>query len=170
MQKLLTSITLCLTLGFIASCGGNLKTLEVESPELDMTAEGPLFEGANTATATWEFNLSDILGEEGTQVSKAKVKAIEVTFVELEDSPSLEKMVFEVTSQNTSMTRVGLYESGLAPGNKVELSVAGKQENLASAFKDEKMTFVGDFDLLEEEYWDNLSFKVKVKFEISVKQ
>ncbi|PRY88992.1 hypothetical protein [Mongoliibacter ruber] len=163
-----TSIAFLMIL-LAVSCGGDLKTLEIETPELDMIAEGPLFEGANTATASWEFDLQNILGEEGSSVSKAKVTAIEIRLMPDEDLPSLEKMVFEVTSQNTSMTRVGLYESELDTDEVIELSVAGRQENLASAFQDGKMTFVGDFDLLEEEYWGNVSFKVKVKFELGIK-
>ncbi|TVP46926.1 MAG: hypothetical protein EA341_13230 [Mongoliibacter sp.] len=169
MQKLVNCLSLCLLLVLIVSCGGNLNTIEVETPELDMVAEGPLFEGSNTATATWEFDLSSLLGDQGNKVSKAKVTAIEIRLVPEEDLPSLEKMVFEVTSQSTSMTRVGLYNSELDSDEVMELSVAGKQENLASAFQDGRMTFVGDFDLLEEEYWDNVAFKVKVKFELGIK-
>jgi hypothetical protein len=153
----------------LVSCNGNLKTIEVETPELDMVAEGPLFEGANTATTSWEFDLQSLLGDEGSKVSKARVTAIEIRLVDEEDLPSLEKMVFEVTSQNISMTRVGLYESELITNEIMGLSVAGKQENLATAFQDGRMTFVGDFDLLEEEYWDNVTFKVKVKFELGIK-
>lgn len=169
MQKLVNCLSLCLLLALIVSCGGNLNTIEVETPELDMVAEGPLFEGSNTATATWEFDLSSLLGDQGNKVSKAKVTAIEIRLVPEEDLPSLEKMVFEVTSQSTSMTRVGLYNSELDSDEVMELSVAGKQENLASAFQDGRMTFVGDFDLLEEEYWDNVAFKIKVKFELGIK-
>lgn len=169
MQKLVNSVSLCLALVLLVSCGGNLNTIEVETPELDMVAEGPLFEGSNTATASWEFDLSSLLGDQGNKVSKAKVTAIEIRLVPEEDLPSLEKMVFEVTSQSTSMTRVGLYNSELDSDRFMELSVAEKQENLASAFQDGRMTFVGDFDLLEEEYWDNVAFKVKVKFELGIK-
>lgn len=170
MRNFFYSFSIFLLMLLLVSCGSNLKTIEVETPELDMLAEGPLFEGANTATASWEFDLQSLIGDEGSIVSKAKVTAIEIRLVnEEEELPSLEKMVFEVTSQNTSMTRVGLYESGLKIDENIKLSVAGKQENLASAFQDGRMTFVGDFDLLEEEYWDNVTFKVKVKFEIGIK-
>lgn len=169
MQKTLNHLYAFLLVAFLFSCGADLKTVVVETPELDMVAEGPLFEGANTATASWEFDLQNLLGEEGSKVSKAKVTAIEFRLVNQDELPGLEKMVFEVTSQNTSMTRVGLYESELDTDEVMELSVAGRQENLASAFQDGKMTFVGDFDLLEEEYWENVTFKVKVKFELGIK-
>jgi hypothetical protein len=169
MRNFFYSLSIFLYMLLLVSCNGNLKTIEVETPELDMVAEGPLFEGANTATASWEFDLQSLLGDEGSKVSKARVTAIEIRLVDEEDLPSLEKMVFEVTSQNISMTRVGLYESELITNEIMGLSVAGKQENLATAFQDGRMTFVGDFDLLEEEYWDNVTFKVKVKFELGIK-
>jgi hypothetical protein len=169
MRNLFHTLPILMLMLLLVSCGGNLKTIEVETPELEMVAEGPLFEGANTATASWEFDFQSLIGDEGSKVSKARVTAIEVSLVDAEDLPSLKKMVYEVTSQNTSMTRVGLYESELITNEIMELSVAGKQENLASAFQDGRMTFVGDFDLLEEEYWDNVTFKVKVKFELGIK-
>lgn len=169
MRKLLYTALIGIIMAFMMSCGGDLTTKEVSTPELEMTAEGPLFEGSNTATATWEFDLAELLAGEGSKVSKAKVTAISVELVPDDEFPSLEKIVFEVTSKNTSMTRIGLFEGSLVPGQETELSVAGKQDNLASAFEDGKMTFVGDFDLLAEEYWDNVTFKVKVTFELGIK-
>jgi hypothetical protein len=31
------------------------------------------------------------------------------------------------------------------------------------------MTFVGDFDLMDEEYWGNVEFALQVKFELGIK-
>jgi hypothetical protein len=75
-------------------------------------------------------------------------------------------MVFEVTSKNTPMARIGLYEGVISEGEVFALDIAEEQENLASAFTDGKMTFVGDFDLIDEEYWGNVEFTLLVKFEI----
>ncbi len=169
MRNIFYSFPFLLMMLLMISCGGDLKILEVETPEMDMVAEGPMFEGSNTATASWEFDLQNLLGDEGSSVSKAKVTAIEFRVVPEEDLPSLENMVFEVTSQNTSMTRIGLYDNTLVTDEIMESSVAGQQENLAAAFNDGKMTFVGDFALLEEEFYDNVRFKVKVKFELGIK-
>ena len=153
----------------IISCTGNLNTIEIETPELQLSAEGPLFEGANSATSTWEFNLGEILGNDEAKVAQAKVTSVKVILKGADELPALEKMVFEITSKNTSMTRIGLYEEGIREGQAFFLNIADKQENLASAFADGKMTFVGDFDLVDEEYWGNVEFTLQVKFELGIK-
>lgn len=152
-----------------ASCKSDLTILEIETPELLLSAEGPLFEGANSATSTWEFDLSKIIGSNEMKVSKAKITSVQVMVKGSDELPSLEKMVFEVTSKNTSMTRVGLYEGVIREGQVFALNITDQQENLASAFADGKITFVGDFDLIDEEYWENVEFTLQVKFELGIK-
>jgi hypothetical protein len=170
MQKHILSLAIsALVVIMMAACSGNVTTVVVETPILELTAEGPLFEGANSSTATWEFDVNDLLGEVQGKVAHAKVASVEITLVDGEELPALEKMVFELTSQNTSMTRVGLHEGGFEVAVPVSLSIADKQENLAKAFNDGRITFVGDFDLLDEEFWGNVQFLVKVTFELGIK-
>jgi hypothetical protein len=162
------SMLLCMAFLFVG-CSGSSTIQEIESPELQLTSEGPLYGGANSSTAIWEFDLKEILGNEEKLVSKAKITSIEVLLNESETIPALEKMVLEVTSKNTAMTRVGLYGGTINGGQTITLSVANEQDNLASLFADGKMTFVGDFDLLDEEYLGNVEFTLKVKFELGIK-
>lgn len=170
MQKHILSLAIsALVVIMMTACSGNVTTVVVETPALELTAEGPLFEGANSSTATWEFDVNQLLGDVQGKVSKAKVAAVEITLIDSEELPALEKMVFELTSSNTSMTRVGLHEGVFTVGQAVSLNIADKQENLASAFNDGRITFVGDFDLLEEEFWGNVQFVVKVTFELGIK-
>lgn len=170
MQKHFIKIAffLVLLVGF-GGCTSDLTVQEIESPELILSAEGPLFEGANSATATWEFDLKEILGNQDAKVSSAKITAVELILKGSEDLPAMEKMVFEVTSKNTPMTRIGLYEGAIIEGQGFALNIAEQQENLATAFADGKMTFVGDFDLKDLEYYKNVEFTLLVKFEIGTK-
>lgn len=170
MQKHCIEIVffLVLLVGF-GGCTSDLTVQEIESPELIMSAEGPLFAGANSATATWEFDLKEILGNQDAKISSAKITAIELILKGSEDLPAMEKMVFEVTSKNTPMTRIGLYEGAIIEGQGFALNIAEQQENLATAFADGKMTFVGDFDLKDLEYYKNVEFTLLVKFEIATK-
>lgn len=170
MQKHLIKLSfIAFLLVGLAGCQSNLTTLEIETPELLLSAEGPLFEGANSATSTWEFDLSEIIVNDELKVSKAKITSVQVMVKGSDELPSLEKMVFEVTSKNTAMTRIGLYEGTIREGQVFALNIADQQENLASAFADGKMTFVGDFDLSDEEYWGNVEFTLQVKFELGIK-
>jgi hypothetical protein len=167
MQKLLIKLSV-LTIIFlvVAGCSGNSTKQKLETPELQMIAEGPLYSGANSAMATWEFDLRELLGNQVKEVSDAKITAVEVTLKGAENLPELEKMVLEVTSKNTPMTRIGLYEGAISAGKSFTMNIAEEQENIASAFVDGKMTFVGDFDSKDEEYLGNLEFTLKVKFEL----
>jgi hypothetical protein len=170
MQKQATKLSIAiLILLIVAGCTGKTTIQEVETPELQLLAEGPFYQGANSATATWEFDLTQILGNAENKVAKAKITAVEVVLKDSENVPALEKMVFEVTSKNTSMTRIGLYEGAITQGQTFTLNIADDQENLATAFADGKITFVGDFDLLDEEYSGNIEFILKVKFELGIK-
>jgi hypothetical protein len=164
----LLSLLVLLFVG-LSGCGGSSATQQLETPELQLSAEGPLYSGANSSTATWEFDLAEILGDGEKQISEARITSVEVLVIGADSIPSMEKMVFEVTSKNTPMTRIGLYEGGISKGQPFSLTIAEEQENLAAAFADGKMTFVGDFDLLDEEYMGNIAFTLKVKFELGIK-
>jgi hypothetical protein len=150
----------------LSGCSESSSTQSLETPELQLSAEGPLYAGANSATATWEFDLKEVLGKTGTEVSEAKITSVEVVLTAADTLPAMEKMVFEMTSKNTPMTRIGLYEGKITPAQPFALTIAAEQENLASAFADGKITFVGDFDVLDEEYMGNVTFTLKVKFEL----
>jgi hypothetical protein len=62
----------------LAGCTGSSTTQSLETPELQLSAEGPLYAGANSATATWEFDLKEVLGKTDTEVSEAKITSVEV--------------------------------------------------------------------------------------------
>lgn len=164
----LLSLLVLLFIG-LSACTGSTSTEQLESPELQLMAEGPLYAGANSSTATWEFEVAQLIGEGNKKISEARITSIEVQLVTTDSLPAMEKMVFEITSKNTPMTRVGLYEGAITSGQPFALTIADEQENLASVFSDGKMTFVGDFDVLDEEYLGNVAFTLKVKFELGIK-
>jgi hypothetical protein len=169
----LSFLCLIIMLFALVSCSKETETIRVDSPLLSLKAEGPMFEGANTASASWEFDLNELLGEEAAKAVKlknARLVSVEITLQATEDNPSLEKLVLELTSKNMPMTRVGLYEGAIAEVSAVNVPLAAKQENLKAAFQDGRITFVCDFDLNEEEYWDDLTFTLKAVFELDVTQ
>lgn len=153
----------------LSACTGSSATEQLESPELQLMAEGPLYAGVNSSTATWEFDVAQLLGEGNKKITEARITSVEVLLVATDNLPAMEKMVFEITSKNTPMKRVGLYEGAITSGQSFTLTIADEQENLASVFSDGKMTFVGDFDVLDEEYLGNVAFTLKVKFELGIK-
>ncbi|WP_019038596.1 hypothetical protein [Psychroflexus tropicus] len=159
-------------IGFIlilnVSCAADTETHEVTTPVLDLKAVGPLFEGSNTSTATWEFSLNDLFPQvEGDiVVDKARITSITVKPRADMDFPKVGKMVMEMKSKYTSMTRIGLLESNIQTDKSYDLQIAGKQEELETAFEDERITFVGDFDMLQEDFYDDVVFDLQVTFEV----
>lgn len=172
-NRLITYLLSLFALASMIACSGESEMIRIESPQLEMKAEGPLFEGANTATASWEFDLNTLLGQsldQNLKLKNAKLISVDIILKDTEELPELEKMVFELTSKNTPMTRLGLFEGKINANVPFQLSLAAKQENLNSAFEDGKITFVGDFDLQEEEYWEDINFSLKAVFELEVKK
>ena len=69
-----TSLLSLLVLLFIglSACTGSTSTEQLESPELQLMAEGPLYAGANSSTATWEFEVAQLIGEGNKKISEAR--------------------------------------------------------------------------------------------------
>jgi hypothetical protein len=167
-SKLLPILSLLFIAYLTVSCSVETEKHEISTPVLDLKAVGPLFEGSNTSTATWEFSLNDLFsGIDGdVVVEKARITAINIKPRSGMDFPKVGKMVMEMKSKYTSMTRIGLLEMNIQPDKSYDLQVADKQEELETAFADERITFVGDFDMLQEDFYDDVIFDLQVTFEV----
>lgn len=165
--KLIAVLFLAISL---QSCSVETETYVIETPALELTAAGPLFEGSNTATATWEFELANLFPdlEGGIQLHEAKVTAVKITPIGEEVFPKVDKMVMEIKSKYISMTRIGLLESNIKAGRTYNLNIADKQKDIVTALQDERITFIGDFDMLDEEYYEDVSFQLSVSFEVQI--
>lgn len=163
---------LFLLLAITYSCSVETEKHEITTPVLDLKAVGPLFEGSNTSTATWEFNLEDLFPEvEGDLIiEKAKITNINIKPKSGTDYPKIGKMVMEMKSKYTSMTRIGLLETNIQTDKSYDLQVAKSQEEIDVAITDERITFVGDFDMLQEDYYDDVIFDLQVTFEIETRK
>lgn len=173
MKLNLKSVGSLLLLLFVTlSCSVETETHEITTPVLELKAVGPLFEGSNTATATWEFSLNDLFPnlESEVSVEKAKITSINVKPRSGEDFPKVGKMVMEMKSKYTSMTRIGLLESNMQQDKNYDLQIAGKQEELETAFADERITFVGDFDMIDEDFYEDVTFDLQVTFEVETRK
>lgn len=165
-------LLICLSAILITSCSVETETHIIETPVLELKATGPLFEGSNTATVTWEYSLKDLFPEISNEIviEDARVSTIKIIPKLDVDYPELGKVVMEMKPKNTSMTRVGLLETNFDTSQANSLNVAEIQEDFDEAFVDERLTFVGDFDLKDEEYFDDLSFDLVVTFEIQTRK
>jgi len=156
------------------SCSEETKIYTITTPELTLVAEGPLFEGSNTATADWKFTAADFFDgkdPESLKFKDAKIKYI--TIIGCDESvlkPQIDEIIIEITAPEISMMKVAHLQENIEPCLEYEMQVADVQKNLEQFFKQNGITFVGDVNILDEEYWDNLELKIQVEFEFTVKK
>lgn len=163
-------ICICALLMF--SCSVETETHIVKTPTLELAAVGPLFQGSNTATVTWEYSLKDLLPEAGDEIliEDARVTSIKMIPKPKVNYPKMGKVVMEMKPKETNMLRIGLLETNFKNDQSNSLSVAAVQEDFDKAFKDGRLTFVADFELLDEDYYDDLSFDLIATFEIQTRK
>jgi len=164
------SVFLCAAILF--SCSVETETHIVETPVLDLKASGPMFQGSNTATVTWEYTLKELFPEVENEIviEDARISSIKISPVNNFDYPDIGKIVMEMKPKNTSMSRVGLLEENFSTTSANGLTIADVQEDFDEAFKDERLTFVADFDLKDEEYYDDIDFELVVTFEVQTRK
>lgn len=159
---------ICITTALIFSCSVETETHTVKTPILELSATGPLFEGSNTATATWKYSLEELFPELDDEilVENARVTSIKMIPKPDVNYPDMGKVVMEMKPKETNMLRIGLLETKFNNDKTNSLSVAAVQQDFGKALKNGRLTFVADFDLLEEDYYDDLNFDLIVTFKI----
>ncbi|MCC5932370.1 MAG: hypothetical protein JJU28_24205 [Cyclobacteriaceae bacterium] len=156
---------------FLFACGGAGEKVELIVSDLELFAEGYLFDGSNTATASWSFDQSRILeekGHSGKKIAQARITSITIGSDENSELPSIDKVVIEMAASGTRMIRIGLLQESLEPGESYALQIADTQKGLEKFFEQEEITFVADVNLLED-FEDDLRLKLSVSFELEVK-
>lgn len=158
--------------GLFTGCTTETETRTLTTTALQMHAEGPFFEGPNTATVSWEFDLQEYTeGEISTaDIHKASITEIAVTLKPGEELPNIERIVVETKSASTSMNRVGMLERKIEVDETYTFKIAEVQKQVAEALQDERITFVADFDLVDEEFYDDIDFELRVTFDVQVKK
>ena len=156
-----------LLLGLLISCSKPVeKTVTLDNIEL--TAEGPLFEGSNTFQATLESPLKAFLKE--NDLTKEDIAEITVSGCTLSTSDSnffnlYNSATIQFFSDNSEMQNVGVINP--IPQNKKELTVeiAKEQEGITEIFNDKNIYVVGDA-IIKEDVYDNLSFTATIKLNV----
>lgn len=172
MRSFFYIILILLGSKLFVSCRGELETHIVKSPILELKAIGPMFEGANTATVTWKYKLEKLIPEfnKETKIEDFRIYSIKIKPIKDLEYPEIGKIVMELKPGNQAMSRVGLLEGDFDKNKSNELSIADIQEDFDEGFIEERLTFVADFDLKEEEFFDDIKFELEVTFELKTKK
>jgi ABC-type glycerol-3-phosphate transport system substrate-binding protein len=146
----------------------NTETLTFESEEVTLTAEGPLYDGSNTASATWTADLSALNIDPAT-IQSARVKSITITTDSPDDLALIQDITFQFAGKDVSMQQVGFLNPVPAGSSSLSLQIAVEQKDIAKFFQLPNMTWVSDVNLSAEKE-ENLQLKVRLNFELEVKK
>ncbi len=163
------SVMALLSLVWLASCAPSGEKVEIQNLSIDVVATGPLFEGPNTATFDWDVNLESYLGKATEAITSAQIKAVRIKAKGSDLDAIAQDFTLQLAANGVDMAKVA-HASQAEPNEAfTNLQVAEKQEKLEKFFNQEKITFVLDFDYLEEETYDDIEFSIEVDLEMTVK-
>ena len=156
---------------FAACDSGPKKTFTIELNNINFEAEGPFFEGPNTFQAELGENFSAIFEENGADIndiSSVKLKDAAVFSKEGENFDLFENFLLQFFGDNFPLTKVASLSS--VEKNQTSLSLNPSNEaDVKSLFKEETIFVIVDANL-NDEFYDDLSFKGKVVLEITAKE
>jgi hypothetical protein len=153
-----------------AACGGPTESVERQTDNLLLTAEGPLYDGSNTATYTWPVDLNALLGEGYTaaDIAKARITGIRITAVNPDNLSLINDITFQLAGSGVAMQKVGFLNPLPVDANTIELVLAEDQKKLEAFFSLKEITLVADLNLLEE-FEDNLELHAQLTFNFDLK-
>lgn len=154
-----------LALLLVAVACGKTEKVDYSTDEIVLTAEGPLYDGSNTATATWKANVADILGE--GKMAGARLTAVTISAAEPADLALINDITLQFAGKDVAMQKVAFLNPLPAGSNSVTLQVAEEQEGLSDFFALEEITIVADLNL-KGEYEGNMTLKAKLDFSFDV--
>lgn len=154
-----------------SSSAKNNKTIEVESSIL---AEGPLFEGSNTAQA--EVPIATLISEMLEDVKIEDLKDAKLTNCKLWIEPAndsaevqnfdlLQSVSVSFAADELDMQAAGVLNPIEKAKKEIKINIAEEQENTLEFLKQKLFYIVADANL-EQDLNDNLEIKCKLTFEV----
>lgn len=171
-MRLFLTFTILLSTILLASSCGNISTLEYKTAPVILTAEGPLFEGSNTAQGTVAgADLQAFLGKSGfngASIKSARLVSAQI-FAE-SDTMNLDNIsgiTLQLAAPNVDMQQLAVLNPLPAGTGKVSLRVAAEQEKVSSLLQQPDLTCVADINL-RQDFEGSLVLKCLLTFELKV--
>ncbi len=165
--------TMVLPALLIWGCSGSGTVHEYAVNDLNVTLEGPLFEGPNQGQYSLEIDLKSILGdayEEGMLISDARLTSATVAPGDSLGFAMVRSLVLSFASDDAevAMQEVAFKNPLPAESASVALDVAPDAE-LGTLVSGGTVYLVLDADLAEDFYDGNRSFKINLTLDLTVK-
>ncbi|MFN4299120.1 MAG: hypothetical protein ACK4EX_05220 [Thermaurantimonas sp.] len=145
-------------------CKQDLETAQADVT-VEVTAEGPLYEGSNTSIGVWKVNLGELFPE--IDFSKTKIKSARIEEVTLEFDPSykVKAAKVEISGRNVDMQKIAFANNIGENESSVKLLVAEEQKDIEKFLLLDAVNVVTDVDLAEDLESD---FSAVVKLKVSI--
>jgi hypothetical protein len=147
LRHLLPSVLLVTSV--LVGCGKS-ETLLYESGPIQLSAEGPIFEGSNTAQGSWDPGLEAFLKDHGAtpdQLRGARVLSAMLSASDDTGFSGIRSASVMLASDASDMQQVAVLNPFPKDQERVELTVANEQKGLVGHLQQETVTVVADLDI-----------------------
>lgn len=173
MKHLFPFILFALPVVALFSCG-KTEQLDYKPAPLTLVAEGPLFEGSNTAQGILSrTGLDAALQQSGLDAGKiAAARLTEVRISTTSDTLNLDNIsaiTLQLAAPGADMQQVAVLNPVPSGQKSLTLQIAGEQEKIARLLQQPELTCVADVNLRTDTD-ANLALRCELAFEISVRR
>jgi len=167
----LTFYTLFFASLLMTSCKNNKKeTLSYK--DVQIMAEGPLFEGSNTIQGDLVTQLPALtqkLKIDTEDIVSIRLNSVNLSIDDTSNFNLFSSITLQFASEKTDMIEVALINPVPVDKQTIQLTVASEQENLLDLLKQDKFTIVADA-ILKEDSDKNINMKAHLDFELTYKK
>lgn len=136
---------------------------------VELSAEGPLFEGSNTVQGNAVINLNDLANGIGAENLK-EVKLTSITLYSNDSIPfdGMKSVTLSITANDAGMQQGAVLNPIVVDGNKIQLNVA-QDADFTELFKQKEIIIVADADLNADRE-SNLTLSADLEFKVEYKK
>lgn len=162
-------LSLTIILIGIGACSKNEKTATLTFNNIQISAEGPLYEGANTAQGEVLNELNAFAKENGIDIntiSSARLKSFSISAYDSNDLSVYTGFNIQLASEKTDMIQAAAINQ-IEPGAKLANgTLSSEQKGLLDLLKQDKFILVADANVASD---TSMNIKLIGKMEVEIK-
>ncbi len=155
----------------LLACSSQSAETELTVEDLNVFAEGELYEGSNTAQCEFKSPLKAFLKEKGIDVEQLESASVSACQLSVADSTNLNvysSVSVQLTSEKEGMQNVGIMNPVPENVNQIQIKTAEQQENILELLKQDQLFVVADANIKQDTAM-NIELKCKMIFKIKYK-
>jgi len=156
---------------FLISCAGKKESINYSISNVLIKADGPLFEGSNTAQCEYQVEMEAFLKTQGKNLDQlAGMKLMKADF-SMADSSSfdlIKSISLQIASDQAEMKELGGINPIPSGQSLLSINLSQNQGDLSLYFKQKQLSFVLDADLAKDTSM-NLVMRADLDFQLTFK-